>query len=126
MSGLVSYGQLAAAKAFYQHGLGLAVDREDGTSVFVVIGELIIILLPMNAARDLVERLPVAPAAASRSCFTIGVPDLDALCSELAERGLTPVNGPVVRPWGPRAGYFADPGGYVFEFVAASGNDSGG
>jgi catechol 2,3-dioxygenase-like lactoylglutathione lyase family enzyme len=114
------YEDLAAAKAFFQDGLGLTVDREDDTSVSFVVGELVIILLTMDSARELVEPLLVAPAAGSRACFTIHVRDLEGLCSELAERGLTPVNGPVVRPWGPRAAYFADPGGYVFEFVAAA------
>jgi len=53
----------------------------------------------------------------ARACFTVHVPDLDALCSEFAGRGISAVNGPVNRPWGPRAAYFADPGGYVYEFV---------
>jgi catechol 2,3-dioxygenase-like lactoylglutathione lyase family enzyme len=41
-----------------------------------------------------------------------------AVCRELAERGIKPINGPVDRSWGPRAAYFADPGGYVYEFAA--------
>jgi catechol 2,3-dioxygenase-like lactoylglutathione lyase family enzyme len=113
------YDDLAAARAYYRDGLGLPVDREDDTSVSFVIGGLLVILLTMDSARELVEPMPVAPAAGSRACFTIFVPGLDALCSELAARGITPFSGPVVRPWGPRAAYFADPGGYVFEFVAA-------
>jgi lactoylglutathione lyase len=111
------YEDLAAARAFYHEGFGLPVDREDDTSVSFVIGGLVIILLTMDSGRELVEPLPVAAAAGSRACFTIGVADLDAHCAELSGRGITPVNGPVKRPWGPRAAYFADPGGYVFEFV---------
>ncbi len=29
-----------------------------------------------------------------------------------------PINGPVDRSWGPRAAYFTDAGGYVFEFAS--------
>jgi lactoylglutathione lyase len=113
------YRDLAAAKAFYQNVFGLEVDREDDTSVSFVLRELVVILLTIDSARELVEPLPVAgPDTGTRACFTIGVPDVDAVCSKLAERGIEPVNGPVQRSWGPRAAYFADPGGYVYEFVA--------
>jgi catechol 2,3-dioxygenase-like lactoylglutathione lyase family enzyme len=113
------YPDLAAAKAFYQDVLGLTVDREDSTSVSFVIGELLIILLTMDSAQELVEPVPVAPAGSgARACFTIGVEDVDALCADFAERGIKPVNGPTDRPWGPRAVYYADPGGYVYEFAS--------
>jgi uncharacterized glyoxalase superfamily protein PhnB len=45
------------------------------------------------------------------------VEDVDAVCRELAEQGIKAINGPVDRPWGPRAAYVADPGGYVYEFA---------
>ena len=113
------YPDLAAAKAFYQDVFGLKVDREDDTSVSFVMGELVFILLTMDSAHELVEPLPVAASGTgARACFTIGVPDVDVICTELAERGIKPISGPVDRPWGPRAAYFADPGGYVFEFAA--------
>ena len=112
------YSDLAAAKAFYQDVFGLTVDQEDDTSASFVIGELIVILLTMDSAQELVEPLPVAAAGAgTRACFTIGVPDVDAVCRELAKKGIKPINGPVDRPWGPHAAYFADPGGYVYEFA---------
>jgi catechol 2,3-dioxygenase-like lactoylglutathione lyase family enzyme len=112
------YPDLAAAKAFYQDAFGLTVDREDDTSVSFVLGDLLLILLTMDSAAELVEPLPAAgPDGGVRACFTIGVPDVDEVCGDLAARGFEPANGPVVRPWGPRAVYFADPGGYVFEFV---------
>ncbi|HUB42694.1 MAG TPA: VOC family protein [Streptosporangiaceae bacterium] len=113
------YPDLAAAKAFYQDVFGLAIDREDETSVSFVIGELVVILLTKDSAQELVEPLPIAASGTgARACFTIGVPDVDEVCRELAEQGIEPINGPVDRPWGPRAAYFADPGGYVFEFAA--------
>ena len=113
------YPDLAPAKAFYQDVFGLTVDREDETSVSFVMGELLIILLTMDSAQELVEPLPPAPSGTgARACFTIAVPDVDAVCRELAEHGIEPINGPVDRSWGPRAAYFADPGGYVYEFAA--------
>jgi lactoylglutathione lyase len=114
------YPDLAAAKTFYEEVLSLAVDREDETSVSFVIGELVVILLNAEAAAELVEPVPVAAATGAWACFTIAVADLDAVCKEFAERGITPVNGPVHRPWGPLAAYFADPGGYIYEFVQIS------
>jgi catechol 2,3-dioxygenase-like lactoylglutathione lyase family enzyme len=113
------YPDLAAAKAYYQDVFGLTVDHEDDTSVSFVLGELVIILLTMDSAAELVEPVPVAPArGGARACFTIGVPDVDAVCEELAAQGIEPVNGPVDRSWGPRAAYFADPGGYIYEFAS--------
>jgi lactoylglutathione lyase len=113
------YPDLAAAKAYYQDVFGLEVDQEDDTSVSFRFGDLLIILLTMDSGAELVEPVPVAPAGGgARACFTIGVPDVDAVCRDLAERGFEPVNGPVDRPWGPRAAYFADPGGYIYEFAS--------
>src|SRR5262249_24357291 len=98
------YSDLAAAKAFYQDVFGLQVEMEDDTWVSFVMGKLLIILLTMDSAAELVEPLPVAsPDAGTRACFTISVPDVDAVCRELAEQGITPVSGPSDRPWGPRA-----------------------
>jgi catechol 2,3-dioxygenase-like lactoylglutathione lyase family enzyme len=115
------YPDLAAAKAFYQDVFGLTVDREDDTSVSFEFGGLLLILLTMDSGQELVEPLPVAAAGTgARACFTIGVPDVEALCRDLAEKGIKPSNGPVDRPWGPHAAYFADPGGYVYEFVASN------
>src|SRR5215469_283309 len=115
------YPDLAAAKAFYQEVFGLTVDQEDNTSVSFKFGEVLVILLTMDSAQELVEPLPVAAASSgARACFTIHVPDVDAVCRELAEQGITPINGPVDRPWGPRAAYFTDPGGYVYEFAMST------
>ena len=119
------YPDLSAAKSFYQDVLGLTVDREDETSVSFVIGELVVHLLTMKSAAELVEPVPVVAGTGARACFTIGVSDLDALCSEFAQQGISPTNGPVHRPWGPRAAYFADPGGYVYEFVQVPADRQG-
>ncbi len=58
-----------------------------------------------------------APDAGSRMQFTIGVEDVDAMCAQLAERGVTLLNGPMDRPWGVRTASFRDPGGHIWEIA---------
>ena len=44
------------------------------------------------------------------------VDDADAFCTELAERGVSIVYGPVDRPWGVRNAAFVDLDGHVWQF----------
>ena len=46
------------------------------------------------------------------------VTDTDRYCVELAERGITLLNGPITRPWGPRTASVADPDGHVWEIAS--------
>ena len=112
------YDDLAAAKAFYTGVFGLAVDREDDTSVSFLMGDLVVILLGPDGARELIAPVPVARQDdGARMCFTIMVQDLDAVCDELTAKGVTLLAGPSVRPWGPYAAYVADPGGHIYELA---------
>ena len=49
--------------------------------------------------------------------FTITVDDVDAMCAELAARGVKLLNGPMDRPWGIRTASFSDPGGHIWEIA---------
>ena len=49
--------------------------------------------------------------------FTLEVEDVDAMCAELATRGVTLLNGPIDRPWGIRTASFMDPGGHIWEIA---------
>lgn len=49
--------------------------------------------------------------------FTLPVDDVDAMCEELAARGVTLLNGPMDRPWGIRMASFRDPGGHIWEIA---------
>jgi uncharacterized glyoxalase superfamily protein PhnB len=49
--------------------------------------------------------------------FTLSVDDVDAMCAELASRGVTLLNGPLDRPWGIRTASFMDPGGHIWEIA---------
>jgi lactoylglutathione lyase len=76
-------------------------------------------LLKTTAAGTLIEPAPVAsPEAGSRLQFTIKVDDVDAMCAELATRGVELLNGPMDRPWGIRTASFRDPGGHIWEIAS--------
>ena len=71
-----------------------------------------------EAARELIEPGAVAPReAGSRLQFTIEVDDVDAMCAEMAKRGVELLNGPMDRPWGIRTASFTDPGGHIWEIA---------
>ncbi|MGH8952866.1 MAG: VOC family protein [Acidimicrobiia bacterium] len=109
---------LEAAKRFYSGVFDLPVMFEDDDSTVFDFGNTIINLLKATAAGDLIEPTPVASRdAGSRFQLTIEVDDVDAMCHELAARGVVLINGPVDRPWGVRTASFADPGGHVWEIA---------
>lgn len=105
-----------AAKAFYQDVFGLDVIYEDDSSAVVRLANLIVNLLVTDNAPTLVEPHTVTGSGTrSRCLFTIEVPDVAAVCVELAEHGVPLLNGPTDRPWGRRTAAFADPAGHVWE-----------
>ena len=112
---------LEAAKQFYKDAFGLPVAFEDDDSVVFDFGNTIINLLNTAAAPALIEPAAVAARdAGSRLQLTIQVDDVDALCAELATRGVKLLNGPMDRPWGVRTASFTDPGGHIWEIAGAS------
>ena len=109
---------LPAAKRFYREVFGLPVHFEDDQSAVFDFGNTLINLLKASAARELIEPAVVAPSdAGSRAQLTIEVDDVDAMCAELASRGVALLNGPMDRPWGVRTATFSDPGGHVWEIA---------
>ena len=109
---------LAAAKRFYGEAFGLPVAYEDDDSAVFKFANTLINLLKTTAARELIEPAPVAPAeAGARMQFTLDVDDVDAMCAELASRGVTLLNGPMDRPWGIRTASFQDPAGHIWEIA---------
>jgi lactoylglutathione lyase len=109
---------LAAAKPFYEDVFDLPVRFEDDDSAVFAFGSTMVNLLQTTAARELVEPAMVAPReAGSRIQLTIEVDDVDAMCVELARRGVKLLNGPMDRPWGVRTASFVDPGGHIWEIA---------
>jgi catechol 2,3-dioxygenase-like lactoylglutathione lyase family enzyme len=109
---------LDAAKRFYREVFGLPVAFEDDNSAVFDFGNTIINLLKATAAPELIEPAIVANReAGSRLVLTIQVDDVDAMCVELAARGVKLLNGPMDRPWGIRTASFSDPGGHIWEIA---------
>lgn len=110
---------LGETKRFYQGVFAQPVVFEDENSAAFKFGNLIVNLLADTEAPELIGPAIVADAAAgARFQLTITVDDVDAVCAELARRGLALVNGPLDRPWGIRTACFRDPAGHVWEVAS--------
>jgi catechol 2,3-dioxygenase-like lactoylglutathione lyase family enzyme len=106
------------AKRFYQEVFGLPVVFEDDNSAVFNFGHTLINLLKVTAAPELIEpAVPASREAGSRLVLTVQVDDVDAMCAELATRGVELLNGPMDRPWGIRTASFRDPGGHIWEIA---------
>ena len=109
---------LDRSKSFYQDVFGLPVFFADENSAVFKFENTVINLLEIPAARELIAPGTVASRdAGSRAQFTIEAGDVDAVCAELARRGVELLNGPVNRPWGVRTASFTDPGGHIWEIA---------
>ncbi len=109
---------LAAAKHFYQQVFGMMVFYEDNDSSVFKFGSMLVNLLKSTEANELIAPAKMASRdAGSRFVFTIEVDDVDAMCADLATRGVKLLNGPMNRPWGVRTASFIDPGGYIWEIA---------
>ena len=107
---------LAVTRAFYVSTFGVPIVFEDNDCAVFKFKNTLINLLKESAGDELLAPEPVAPVApGARFVFTIGVDDVDAVCAELASRGVELLNGPMDRPWGIRTASFKDPAGYVWE-----------
>lgn len=109
---------LDAAKRFYGEVFGLPVAFEDADSAVFRFENTLVNLLRTTAAKELIEPAAVASRdAGARLQLTIEVDDVDAMCAQLAARGVELLNGPMDRPWGIRTASFRDPGGHVWEIA---------
>jgi lactoylglutathione lyase len=107
-----------ACKSFYTDVFGLEVVYEDASSAVVKLRSLMINLLTVDNAPTLVEPTAVGAAGKGvRALYTIKVADVDATLAELGKHGVTPLNGPIDRPWGRRTAAFADPAGNAWEIA---------
>src|SRR5690349_18428881 len=110
--------ELEQAKEFYQNAFGLPIEFEDSNSAVFKFGGTLINLLKITEANDLIEPAKVANReSGARYMFTISVEDVDAMCAELASRGVKLLNGPMDRPWGVRTASFMDPAGHIWEIA---------
>jgi lactoylglutathione lyase len=107
------------SKSFYEQVFDVQAIHEDDDSVAFRLENMIVNLLKADAATELIEPATVGDRdAGSRFQLTIGVDDTDATCSELSDKGIELLNGPIDREWGVRTATFADPDGHVWEVAA--------
>ena len=106
------------SQSFYEEVFDLSAIYEDEDSAGFKFDNTIINLLGMPAARELIDPGAVASReAGSRFQLTIWADDADAVCAELARRGVELLNGPVNREWGMRTASFTDPDGHIWEIA---------
>jgi catechol 2,3-dioxygenase-like lactoylglutathione lyase family enzyme len=109
---------LQRSKQFYADVFDVPMVYEDASSAVFKFGTAMINLLATTAAHGLIEPAPVAGRdAGSRLQLSIFVDDVDAVCNELAGRGVDFINGPMDREWGMRTACFADPAGHIWEIA---------
>ena len=114
----VFVADLGAAKRFYENAFGLPVHFEDDESVVFNVGGTLVNLLVTSAAPELIAPASVGERdAGTRFQLTVQVEDVDAVVTELADRGVALLNGPVDRPWGIRTASFQDPDGTIWEIA---------
>jgi catechol 2,3-dioxygenase-like lactoylglutathione lyase family enzyme len=107
---------LAAARSFYQTAFAMPIVHEDASSVAFAFPNLVVNLVEAAGASELIEPAPVGgPGTPSRMLLTLQVGDVDAACERLQAQGVTLLNGPITRPWGPRTAALADPSGHCWE-----------
>jgi lactoylglutathione lyase len=106
------------SQSFYEEVFDLSAIYEDEDSAGFKFDNTIINLLRIPAARELIDPGTVASReAGSRFQLTIWVDDADAVCAELATRGVELLNGPMNREWGMRTASFTDPDGHIWEIA---------
>ena len=107
------------SKSFYEKVFGAQAIHEDDDSVAFRFENTIVNLLKADAAPELIEPATVGQReAGARFQLTVGVADVDATCSELADKGIELLNGPMDREWGVRTATFTDPDGHIWEVAA--------
>lgn len=107
------------SKAFYEKVFDVPTLFEDEDAAAFGFENMIVNLLEVRAARELIDPAPVAAGeTGARFQLTIWVDDADAVCAELASRGVELLNGPIDREWGVRTATFTDPDGHIWEIAA--------
>jgi catechol 2,3-dioxygenase-like lactoylglutathione lyase family enzyme len=106
------------SKAFYENVFAVSDIYEDENSAAFRFENMIVNLLKLSAAHGLIAPASVAARETGSSFqLTIWVDDADAVCAELATRGVELLNGPMDREWGMRTATFTDPDGHIWEIA---------
>jgi catechol 2,3-dioxygenase-like lactoylglutathione lyase family enzyme len=109
---------LDAGRVFYRDVLDLALVHQDDDSAVFDLGGTLLNLLAVSAAPELVAPAQAGSVGATaHMVLSLFVEDVDAVCADLRQRGVTLLNGPLDRPWGKRTAAFTDPSGVVWEIA---------
>ena len=109
---------LDSVTAFYRDALALGLVYQDDVSAVFDLGDTLINLLAVGAAAELVAPAATAPVGATaQMMLSLFVEDVDAVCADLHQRGVTLLKGPLDRSWGKRTAAFTDPAGTVWEIA---------
>jgi catechol 2,3-dioxygenase-like lactoylglutathione lyase family enzyme len=107
---------LGEARKFYADVFGLdAQPLDEGNAMLKFEGVFVFLHQVAAAAQPLPEVLEEAGKGAGQ--FAVIVDDVDAVCAEIAGRGVHPLTGPADRDWGMRTATFADPAGHIWEIA---------
>ena len=110
--------ELEETKAFYSQVFEPPTLFEDADSAVFKFGDTMVNLLRVSGADELINPASAARQAdGNRAVHTLSVADVDAKCTELVEKGVTLLNGPMDRPWGVRTASFKDPAGNIWEIA---------
>ncbi|HEY5438602.1 MAG TPA: VOC family protein [Acidimicrobiales bacterium] len=108
---------LQQSKTFYVDVLGFTSVHEDDTSVAIMMGEDMVLLVTVASATDmLMGETPDSPRGQKPSgMFNLFVDNVDAEYDRLSMDGVEFIIAPMDRYWGRRTAHFKDPDGFIWE-----------
>jgi uncharacterized glyoxalase superfamily protein PhnB len=108
---------LQRSKVFYQEMMGMSISHEDATSVGLILGGDMILLVTLESAADMLLGEPVITPKGlpTTSEYCLFVDDVDAWYERLLSRGVEFFIKPMNRDWGRRTAHLRDPDGWVWE-----------
>jgi lactoylglutathione lyase len=106
------------SKEFYEQIFDVVgVDEGQGTVIFQFGNRFLRLLRREEAESEMLGQVPVGDARLGATVqLALSIEDADALCRELAVRGISIVYGLVDRPWAVRSAAVVDPDGHVWQF----------
>jgi len=106
------------SKEFYERIFAVVgVDEGHGTVIFQLDNLFLRLLEKGEAEGETLGKVPVGdPRSGTTVQLAFFVDDANRFATELAERGVPIVYGPIDRPWGVRNAAFVDPDGHLWQF----------
>ncbi len=107
---------LPQTKKFYETVFSVKPVYEDQDCTVVRLENVMLNLLKKSECPTLITPVKVGGRTSeARMMFTIKVPNVNDVCSQLKKISVDLLNGPQDRPWGRRTAAFGDPEGNIWE-----------